>query len=127
MMEATKTTDTVSATLNEGPKKARQNFIVNGRAYQRLMSLGKGGSAKVYKVIAESGRMFALKKVQFHPEDGEAAIAGYKGEINLLKKLNKVDRVIRLWDSEINEKKQCLLMVMIPEAVCEPSLICENS
>ena len=37
-------------------------FVVNGVAYARLDSIGKGGSSKVYRVISESGKIFALKR-----------------------------------------------------------------
>ena len=41
-----------------------------------------------------------------------AAIQGYKGEIDLLKKLENVERVIRLYDYEINEEKGVLSVMM---------------
>ncbi|KAF8467705.1 kinase-like domain-containing protein [Kalaharituber pfeilii] len=94
-------------------KQRRGNVIINKRQYRRLDAIGKGGSSKVYKVMAENFKVFAMKKVTFsNEEDGQAAILGYKGEIELLKKLEKVDRVIRLFDYEINDERGCLLMLM---------------
>ncbi|KAK9457386.1 kinase-like protein [Dipodascopsis uninucleata] len=83
---------------------------VAGKAYQRLELLGKGGSSKVYKVqLANSTKVYALKKVTFYEID-EAVIRGFKGEIELLKKLQNVERVVRLVDYEILEG--CVHMVM---------------
>lgn len=92
-------------------QKARRNVIkVNGKVYTRLDCLGRGGSAKVYRVTAENGRMFALKRVSLEHAD-EATIRGYRGEIDLLSKLSGVDRVIDIFDYEMNEEKQLLTLV----------------
>ena len=42
----------------------------------------------------------------------KAAVIGYKGEIDLLKKLTEVDRVVRLFDWEMNDEKQELSVLM---------------
>ena len=83
---------------------------VNGKCYTRLDCLGRGGSAKVYRVTAENGNMFALKRVSLENAD-ETTIKGYKGEIDLLGKLSSVDRVIKLFDHEMNSEKQVLTLV----------------
>jgi len=83
---------------------------VNGRPYQRIDCIGRGGSAKVYRVTAENGKMFALKRVSLENAD-ETTVRGYKGEINLLQKLAAVDRVIQLFDWELNEEKHMLSLV----------------
>ncbi|KAF9101865.1 Dual-specificity kinase, spindle pole body (SPB) duplication and spindle checkpoint function [Mortierella sp. AM989] len=44
---------------------ARQVMMVNNRPYTKLAQVGKGGSSKVYKVLASNSRIFALKKVSF--------------------------------------------------------------
>ena len=105
-------TATAAAGAQSSSRGRRGNVIINGRQYRRLDAIGKGGSSKVYKVMAENFRVFAMKKVTFNDEeDGQAAILGYKGEIELLKKLEKVERVIRLFDYEVNDAKGCLIMV----------------
>lgn len=92
-------------------QKARRNVMkVNGKIYTRLDCLGRGGSAKVYRVTAENGRMFALKRVSLEHAD-ESTIRGYRGEIDLLSKLSGVDRVIDIFDHEMNEEKQVLTLV----------------
>ena len=91
--------------------KTRRNVLkVNGKCYTRLDCLGRGGSAKVYRVTAENGKMFALKRVSLENAD-PATIMGCKGEIDLLGKLSGVDRVINLFDYEMNEEKQVLTLV----------------
>lgn len=92
-------------------RRSRNVIHINGKSYQRLDAIGKGGSSRVYKVMAENKKMFALKKVSFTEQDGPLAIAGYKGEIDLLKRLSGVERVIQLFDYEVNDKKQTLSMV----------------
>ena len=74
--------------------------------------IGRGGSARVYRVMAENHKIFALKKVSLEDVD-QLAIRGYKGEIDLLRKLESVDRVVRLYDWEINEEKQTLSVVSL--------------
>ncbi|KAF8449786.1 kinase-like domain-containing protein [Terfezia claveryi] len=105
--------NTVTAAAGAQSSRKRGQVIINGRQYRRLDAIGKGGSSKVYKVMAENFRVFAMKKVTFNDEeDGQAAILGYKGEIELLKKLEKVDRVIQLFDYEVNDAKGYLIMLM---------------
>ncbi|PHH49678.1 Serine/threonine-protein kinase MPS1 [Ceratocystis fimbriata CBS 114723] len=92
--------------------KQRRNVIkVNGKIYTRLDCLGRGGSAKVYRVTAENGKMWALKRVALEHAD-DMTIKGYRGEIDLLRKLDAVDRVIMLLDYEMNTEKQVLTLVM---------------
>lgn len=65
----------------------------------------------MYRVMADNFKIFALKRVNLEEADA-AAIAGYKGEIDLLNKLENVDRVIRLYDYEVNDEKQLLNLMM---------------
>lgn len=104
-----------AATSNAGAstttQKQRRNVLrVNGKCYTRLDCLGRGGSAKVYRVTAENGKMLALKRVALENAD-EATIKGYRGEIDLLGKLAGVERVINLIDHEMNSEKQVLTLV----------------
>lgn len=118
MLETVTATAGASATnLQQTSRKQRSVVHVNGKPYRRLDAIGKGGSSKVYKVMAENFKMLALKKVTFTAQDGESAIRGYKGEIDLLRKLAGVDRVIRLYDWEMNDQKQCLTLVSTPPQI----------
>ncbi|CAK7225815.1 hypothetical protein SBRCBS47491_006017 [Sporothrix bragantina] len=98
------------ATAQAG-KKPRILLKVNGRSYQRVDCVGRGGSGKVYKVTAENGKMFAMKRVSLENAD-ESTIRGFMGEIDLLKKLSGVDRVIQLFDFEMNNEKHMLSLLM---------------
>jgi len=102
-----------AATTKEAAKKRSIILKVNGRSYQRVDCIGRGGSAKVYRVTAENGKMFALKRVNIENAD-ETMLKGYKGEINLLQKLTNVERVIQLYDFELNEEKHVLSVVSTP-------------
>ncbi|KAK9236331.1 kinase-like domain-containing protein [Lipomyces kononenkoae] len=91
-------------------KKQKNTIVVAGKTYQRLELLGKGGSSKVYRVqYANSAKIYALKKVTFDEVD-DAVVKGFKGEIDLLRKLSNEERVVRLVDFEIMEG--CVNMVM---------------
>ncbi|KAF2146502.1 uncharacterized protein K452DRAFT_304464 [Aplosporella prunicola CBS 121167] len=92
-------------------KKRRRAFMVNGKPYQEVGRIGKGGSSDVYRVMAENGKLFALKRVKLEDAD-ENAVRGYKGEIELLRKLEGVERVVRLFDWEVDEEKQILSVLM---------------
>ncbi|KAK6505617.1 Dual-specificity kinase, spindle pole body (SPB) duplication and spindle checkpoint function [Arthrobotrys musiformis] len=92
-------------------RRKRQHVIVNGKQYLRLDQIGRGGSAKVYKVMAENYKMLAMKKVMLEKQD-EATIRGFKGEIDLLRKLQDVDRVVRLFDYEINDERSTLTVLL---------------
>ena len=86
--------------------------MINGRQYLRLDQIGRGGRAKVYKVMADNFKMLAMKKVMLDQQD-ESAIRGFKGEIDLLKRLQDEDRVVKLYDYEVNDEKGTLTVVCI--------------
>lgn len=91
-------------------KKKRSHFSINGKMYAARGKIGKGGSSDVYRVMAENDKIFALKRVDLG-DCNEETVRGYKGEIDLLKRLENVDRVVRLFDWEVNEQKQSLSVV----------------
>lgn len=104
-------TATAGAAVTTQTKQRRNILKVNNKVYTRLECLGRGGSGKVYRVMAENGTLMALKRVSLENAD-ESTINGYLGEIDLLKKLTGVDRVVNLFDSEMNQEKQMLSLVM---------------
>lgn len=73
--------------------------------------IGRGGSSRVYQVMAENYKVFALKRVMLQDVD-EVAKRGFRGEIELLRKLRDEERVVRLFDWEVNEEKQTLSVLM---------------
>ncbi|KAK7890264.1 hypothetical protein LTR67_008149 [Exophiala xenobiotica] len=101
-----------AATSNAGSRNKKSvHYVLNGKTYRRLDCIGRGGSSRVFRIMAENYKIFALKRVNLEDAD-MAAIAGYKGEIDLLKRLENVDRVIRLYDYEVNEDKGVLNVMM---------------
>lgn len=101
-----------TATSNAGARNKKSvHYVLNGKTYRRLDCIGRGGSSRVFRIMAENYKIFALKRVNLEDAD-MAAIAGYKGEIDLLKKLENVDRVVRLYDYEVNEEKGVLNVMM---------------
>ncbi|KAG9237277.1 kinase-like domain-containing protein [Amylocarpus encephaloides] len=89
----------------------RNRVKVNGKVFTRLDLIGRGGSARVHRVMAENSTFYALKKVNLEDAD-EMAVQGFKGEINLLQKLGGDDRVIQLYDYEMNDEKGVLSVLM---------------
>ena len=104
-------TATAGAASTVQSKKKRNYISVNGKLFTRMECIGRGGSGRVYRVMAENFKLFALKRVSLEDVD-ENAIRGFKGEIDLLKKLEKVDRVVRLYDYEINDERKTLSVLM---------------
>lgn len=103
--------ETATATAGAATtRKKRSHVSVNGKLFTRLDCIGRGGSSRVYRVMAENYKVFALKKVALEDVD-EVTIRGYKGEIDLLRKLDQVDRVVKLFDWEVNDEKQSLAVV----------------
>lgn len=108
ILDAATSTAGAATTTNAGGKRNR--LRVNGKHFTRLDCIGRGGSSRVYRVMAENSKFFALKRVSLEDAD-EMAVVGFKGEIDLLKKLEGVERVIRLYDYELNEEKGTLSVV----------------
>ncbi|KAL8871441.1 MAG: hypothetical protein Q9174_002729 [Haloplaca sp. 1 TL-2023] len=104
-------TATAGAASAAQSRKKRNYISVNSKLFTRMDCIGRGGSSKVYRVMAENFKVFALKRVTLEDQD-ESAIRGFKGEIDLLKRLENVDRVVRLFDYELNEEKQTLSVLM---------------
>lgn len=91
-------------------QKRKIQVIINHKSYLRLDCIGKGGSARVYRVMAEDVKILALKRISLRDVD-EIGVQGFKGEIDLLKKLTNVDRVVRLFDWEFNVSANHLNLV----------------
>lgn len=90
------------------PMQGKSIIYVKKHKYRKIELIGKGGSSKVYKILSESGRILALKRVKLKGLD-DSTIKGLMNEVSLLEKLND-DRIIRLYDWELNSES--LLMVL---------------
>ena len=110
VLEAATATAGAAATSAQSKKK-KSHITVNSKLFTRLDCIGRGGSSRVYRVMAENYKIFALKRVNLEDAD-PASVVGYKGEIDLLRKLENNDRVVRLFDYEINDEKQTLSVLM---------------
>ncbi|GAA6063688.1 hypothetical protein JCM10212_003355 [Sporobolomyces blumeae] len=94
---------------SEPIKRVPKNIIVNGKAYHRAGILGRGGSSKVYRVIAAANsEICALKKVDTR-NDAESR-ASFINEITLLKKLAGKPEIIQLYDAEVQSKYVYMVM-----------------
>ncbi|OKL58284.1 hypothetical protein UA08_06750 [Talaromyces atroroseus] len=100
-----------AATTTSQSRKKRSQVVINHKGFTRMDCVGRGGTSRVYRVMAENYKIFALKRVNLEDVD-RVTLAGYKGEIDLLKRLENVDRVVRLFDWEINSEKHVLSILM---------------
>ena len=107
-----KTTVWETTTSTAHGQKRKPEITVNTKLYRRLGCIGKGSSARVYRVTADDYRVMALKKVFLRNTD-KSSIKGLKREIRLLEKLVNVDRVVHLFDWEINSDRKHLNLVRI--------------
>lgn len=90
-------------------KTSSRIISINGKQYEKLELLGKGGSSKVFKAKSMSNKVYAIKKISFDEFD-EASIKGFKGEIDLLSKLRDQERVVRLIDHSLGQGSLLLIM-----------------
>ncbi|KAM3161663.1 Protein kinase domain-containing protein [Lachancea thermotolerans] len=106
IVEPLKTTESIPlkppATSGDNYNRRKPTIYVNGTEYEKLELLGRGGSSKVYKVKnVANNKVYALKRVSFDEFD-DSSIEGFKGEIELLKKLETKPRVVKLIDHEMD-------------------------
>jgi serine/threonine-protein kinase TTK/MPS1 len=87
------------------------SIVVKGIMYTKLECVGKGGSSKVYKVMAPNRKIFALKRIRFSGRDPEAA-SGFLDEITLLNRLRGASNIIQLIDSEVHHQEGLIYMVL---------------
>ncbi|CAK9437548.1 uncharacterized protein LODBEIA_P19260 [Lodderomyces beijingensis] len=85
----------------------KRNVNINGKLYEKLELLGKGGSSKVYRIKATDGRQYAMKKVTLNQFED---VSGFKGEIDLLLKMRHSKRVVKLIDHAISTSSIYLIM-----------------
>ncbi|GAA5934927.1 hypothetical protein JCM1841_004667 [Sporobolomyces salmonicolor] len=89
-------------------KRVPKVITVNGKPYHRAGILGRGGSSKVYRVLAPSSELYALKKVDTR-NDAESR-ASFINEITLLRKLAGKPEIIQLIDAEVQSKYVYMVM-----------------
>lgn len=80
--------------------KGREKIAINGREVEILKQIGKGGSSKVYKVLAGNS-IYALKMVELVGD--EKMLSSYINEINLLYKFKGASEIVEIVDHEAGE------------------------
>lgn len=89
---------------------SKKLLVVNGKLYEKLELLGRGGSSKVYKVRHTGNKkIYAIKKVDYDQFD-DSCIQGFKSEIEHLIKLKDHSRVVSLEDHDIQDSSIYLVM-----------------
>ena len=91
--------------------KPATTIVVQGKIYQKLDRIGKGGSCNVYKVISQDRKISALKEVDLTSAD-EATVESYENEIRLLANLQGSPYIIKMIGWEINRSKGYIHIVM---------------
>ena len=95
---------------------SKLRFSVNTRRLQVLQLLGQGGYSNVYQVMDKSSsELYALKIVNLKMTESVGSVvtststsegvekSGYLYEVEVLKKFQKFDRVIRLVDHQVKD------------------------
>eukprot|EP00873_Tetraselmis_striata_P044244 jgi/Tetstr1/464508/TSEL_009266.t1 len=93
------------------PREDDKTVMVKGVRYTKLEVVGRGGSSKVFKVIAPNHQIYALKRIRLHGRDSESA-SGFVDEIRMLHKLRKKDNIIQLVDAEVAERDKTIYLVL---------------
>ena len=96
--------------LLQSKSLTRNLLSVNEVEYEKIELLGRGGSSKVYKVKnVNNNKIYALKRVMFDEFD-DSSVNGFKGEIELLKKLEHEKRVVKLVQYQMENGVLFLIM-----------------
>ncbi|GMS79749.1 hypothetical protein PENTCL1PPCAC_1924, partial [Pristionchus entomophagus] len=89
-----------------------QRMIIKDKEYAIISSIGKGGSSQVYQAFDDmSGSTVAIKVVDLSDVD-DASREAFVNEVELLKKLQGSRHVIKMFDYELVEEEDQLLVVM---------------
>lgn len=84
---------------------------INGRRYQLLDLIGKGGSSKVFMMFTHRKKLCAVKLVSMAGVQ-PMVVETYMNEVAILKSLRDCERVVSLYDYEYVRKDQVLALVM---------------
>ncbi|GMR58355.1 hypothetical protein PMAYCL1PPCAC_28550, partial [Pristionchus mayeri] len=89
-----------------------QRMIIKDKEYAILSQIAKGGSSQVFQAFDDlSGETVAIKVVDLSDTD-DAAREAFVNEVELLKKLQGSNHVIKMVDYELVPKEDKLLVVM---------------
>ena len=87
------------------------SVVVAGVKYAKLECVGKGGSSKVYKVMAPNRKIYAMKRIKLSGRDAESA-AGFLDEITLLKRLRGKSNIIQLIAHDVIKRHGLIFVVL---------------
>eukprot|EP00898_Chlorokybus_atmophyticus_P003937 jgi/Chlat1/4544/Chrsp29S04592 len=105
-------TETRAATAEGAHAREDASTIwVNGVRYTKLECVGKGGSSKVFKVIAPNRKIYAVKRIRLNGRDGESA-TGFLAEIDKLQQFKGHHYIIQLIDSQVLTQDGLIYMVL---------------
>ncbi|EGX93289.1 checkpoint protein kinase [Cordyceps militaris CM01] len=96
--------------LATAPTKHRR-IVIGGISYRILRRLGRGGSGRVYEVMAPDTRTWAFKAIPLGALD-DVAKRQVENEVALLHSLRGTDRVVALEDWCVDEAKNAIHIVM---------------
>lgn len=99
----------VGGTVDIPVVKPPKTLVVNGVSYQRLETIGRGGSSKVYHVVSPTGQSLALKRVIAGCDAHFKALAN---EVILLQQLKGTPNIIQVLDAELLPEKHLIHIVM---------------
>ena len=97
-----------------GTRRVREDentVVVRNTRYVKLECVGKGGSSKVFKVMAPNKKIYALKRIRLSGRESSSA-SGFLEEITLLKCLQGRDNIIQLIDSEYVQSEGLIYMIL---------------
>ncbi|OAA64780.1 checkpoint protein kinase [Cordyceps fumosorosea ARSEF 2679] len=88
-----------------------RRIIIRGVSYRILRKLGRGGSGRVYEVMAPDTRTWAFKAIPLAALD-DVAKRQIQNEVALLQSLRSTDRVAALHDWCVDEAKNAVHIIM---------------
>ena len=99
--------------LPPAPVRSSDQYLeVRGKKYTVMKLLGKGGSSRVYEAFDEEKKIVvAIKRVDLSQAD-EAQTEGYVNEIEMLRRLQGEDRIVKLYDHEKVDSEEMLYVIM---------------
>jgi len=90
----------------------KKNYLeINGILYIKLEMVGKGGGGKVYKILRQDKKIYALKKNKIGDFSFQT-VSNFVNEIAILKLLLGKPAIIQIIDAEINFKKNLMNIVL---------------
>ncbi|KAL1429200.1 hypothetical protein MTO96_016533 [Rhipicephalus appendiculatus] len=101
----------LSVLLDVKPPTEDFYIEINEKRYHMLSLIGRGGSSKVFMMFDHQKELRAVKLVNL-ADVPPSVMQAYMQEVAILKELRSCDRVVCLFDCELNKKDNVLALVM---------------